>query len=236
MNRSRNKSVSSSSRWLGGGMIALMLATGDRVVAQPTNTPARLDYSSFKLITDRNIFNPNRSARLPRTEGRETRSEVRAESFALVGTMSYEKGLFAFFDGASSDYRKVLKTQDAIAGYKVMDIAPNQVKLASGTNEVNLPVGMQMRRKEEGGWTLSARVEADSPHPIQSTATRTISPTTAPAGEPRTVASDTEPAIVVIDGQPENIATNAEPQTASGGSENDVLTRLRQRREQELNR
>jgi hypothetical protein len=150
--------------------------------------------------------------------------------------MSYEKGLFAFFDGTSSDYRKVLKTQDAIAGYKVMDIAPNQVKLASGTNEVTLPVGMQMRRKEEGGWTLSTRAEADSPRPIQSTAARTISPTTAPAGEPQTVASNTEPAIVVIDGQPENIATNVEPQTASGGSENDVLTRLRQRREQELNR
>ena len=27
----------------------------------------------------------------------------------LVGTMTYEKGTFAFFDGSSSEYRKALK-------------------------------------------------------------------------------------------------------------------------------
>ena len=79
--------------------------------------------------------------------------------------MSYEKGLFAFFDGTSSEYRKVLKRTDTIAGYKVEDIAPNHVKLASGTNEFDLPVGMQMRREEEGDWLLTTRTETPSAGP-----------------------------------------------------------------------
>ena len=62
--------------------------------------------------------------------------------------MTYEKGTFAFFDGTSSEYKKALKLADAIAGYKVTNIAPNGVKLASGTNELDLSVGAQLRREE----------------------------------------------------------------------------------------
>ena len=76
----------------------------------------------------------------------------------LVGTMTYEKGTFAFFDGTSSDYKKALKLTDTIAGYKVTTIAPNGVKLASGTNEVELSVGAQLRREEDGPWLLAGQV------------------------------------------------------------------------------
>ena len=71
--------------------------------------------------------------------------------------MSYEKGTFAFFDGTSSEYKKALKLTDSIAGYKVTNIAPNAVKLASGTNEVELSVGAQLRREENGSWLLAGQ-------------------------------------------------------------------------------
>lgn len=216
--------------------VALMFVASPLAVAQDTNAPSRLSYESFKLITDRNIFNPNRTSRSPGIVRREARPEVRAESFALVGTMSYEKGLFAFFDGTSADYRKVLKRADAIAGYKVEDIAPNHVKLASGTNEIDLPVGMQMRREEEGGWVLTARTETISSSPAPTPVARTSSTAAVAGGNRPTDAIDGQPTIVVIDRQPDTLVTNAEPQTAAGGSENDILTKLRQRREQELNR
>ena len=79
------------------------------------------------------------------------------DSLTLVGTMSYEKGTFAFFDGTSSEYKKALKLTDAIAGYKVTNIAPNGVKLASGTNELELSVGAQLRREEDGPWLLASQ-------------------------------------------------------------------------------
>jgi len=98
--------------------------------APATNSMSRYDYSAFKLINERNIFNTRRSPRYVPSDRRETR-RTRSESFALVGTMRYEKGLFAFFDGTRSDYRKVLKQDETIAGFKITGIEPSHVTLAS---------------------------------------------------------------------------------------------------------
>ena len=121
--------------------------------ASGTNgTPAALDYSAFRLVAERNIFDPNRS---PRSSRAPTQPKT-VDSFSLVGTMSYEKGDFAFFDGSSSDYKKVLKTNDVIAGYKLVAISPELVKILSGTNQLELRVGAQMRRREDGSWERAA--------------------------------------------------------------------------------
>ena len=119
-------------------------------LADTNNGPVSLDYAAFKVIVDRNIFDPNR---VPRRGSRPLREAPKSIDFlTLVGTMSYEKGTFAFFDGTSSEYKKVLKLADAIAGYKVTNIAPNGVKLTSGTNVLELGVGAQLRREENGPW------------------------------------------------------------------------------------
>ena len=89
--------------------------------------------------------------------------------------MSYEKGTFAFFDGTSSDYTKALKTADAIAGYKIASINPNTVTLSSGTNEVELGVGWQMRREEEGDWHPVNRAETYAANSSPATTTTATS-------------------------------------------------------------
>ena len=71
------------------------------------------------------------------------------DAFALVGTMSYQKGTFAFFDGTSPEYRKVLERDGAIAGYKVAEITPNAVKLEAANKRVEMKVGTQMRHEGE---------------------------------------------------------------------------------------
>jgi hypothetical protein len=125
----------------------------DRISSSSTNAaPSGLDYSAFRLIADRNIFDPNRSPRAVRSSAQPKTSD----SFTLVGTMSYEKGIFAFFDGTRSDYKKVLKPQESIAGYKVASISPDAIKLARDTNVLELRVGTQMRRRDDGSWELIA--------------------------------------------------------------------------------
>jgi hypothetical protein len=122
--------------------------------ASSTNgTPSSLDYAAFRLIADRNIFDPNRA---PRTKRPSSGPPKSSEAFTLVGTMSYEKGEFAFFDGTSSDYKKAVKTNDTIAGYKVESITPDSVKLARNTNVLDLSVGAQMHRQDDGTWARSA--------------------------------------------------------------------------------
>ena len=125
------------------------------------------------------------------------------DSLTLVGTMSYEKGTFAFFDGTSSDYKKALKLTDAIAGYRVTNIAPNSVKLASGTNELELSVGAQLRREEDGPWLLASQAGTYAATPA--------STSTNAAANPTTTGSD----------------------ATSGGADDDRLKKLMQRREKE---
>jgi hypothetical protein len=119
-----------------------------------TNGPGKLDYDAFRVIVRLNIFDPNRQpGRLPRQA-----APIRSEYFTLVGTMSYEKGTFAFFSGSDSRYEKALRLSDSIAGYKItnIDLAAESVKLASGTNGFELRMGMQMRREQEGEWQPAA--------------------------------------------------------------------------------
>jgi len=152
-----------------------LLATGLVGRAQNTNTVARPDYQSFKIITDRNIFDPNRSSRSSRTRT-EGPKPARVESFALVGTMSYENGTYAFFDGTGSSYRKAIKTGDTIAGYKVADISADHVKLEANGQQIELSVGVQMKKQDEGEWQLAGRAESfGTSSPATATAEKTDS-------------------------------------------------------------
>src|SRR2546423_3183889 len=110
-------------------IVMAALASSFAAGAQQTNIVRPLDYSSFKLITERNIFNTRRSAQYVPSEPRESRRPARSESFALAGIMSYDgKGPYAFFEGSSSEYRKVLKPEDSIAGFKLIAVKPSLVK------------------------------------------------------------------------------------------------------------
>jgi hypothetical protein len=134
----------------------LVIARSVAASGQETNAPSRTDYSFFQIIADRNIFNPDRYSHQSRS-GRDRR-EAPVDAFALVGTMSYQKGQFAFFDGTSAAYRKVLERNGAIAGYKVAEIRPNAVKLEAANKRVELKVGSQMRHEGEN-WQMSAQSE-----------------------------------------------------------------------------
>jgi hypothetical protein len=122
-------------------------------------------FEAFRIIAQRNIFNPNRSARGGRTEGNETARVPRGESFALVGTMLYENGNFAFFDSSSSSYKKVLKPGDSIAGYTLSEVAPDGIKLEADGKTLTVAVGQELRRQREGtgDWVVGGKAVAEKP-------------------------------------------------------------------------
>jgi len=181
--------------WKTLAITALVITDGFAARAQQTNGAGQADFSSFQVISERNIFNPSRTGR-HRGRGRH---EPAADAFSLVGTMHYAKGTFAFFDGTTSEYRKAVENAGTIAGYKVTDITPTSVKLASGDKQLTMKMGTQMRREEKGAWQLVATSEL-------------------PADTTETVDS-----------------ASAEPAGNDSSTEgNDVLKRLMQRREQEL--
>ncbi|MSU57227.1 MAG: hypothetical protein EXS35_03430 [Pedosphaera sp.] len=116
------------------------------------SAPQKLTESAFAIVSERNVFNANRSG------GRvsvPTRRPSRTDTFTLVGTMAYEKGAFAFFEGSSSEFTKTLKAQGLIAGYKLVDVLTDAVKIELDGKETKLPVGSQMRREDEGAWHVA---------------------------------------------------------------------------------
>jgi len=141
--------------WLTCAWLAGAAAGGREAIAQETNRTARPDYAAFRIIAERNIFNANRIPGMVRTI-RETRDPARVDAFRLVGIMEYDKGLFAFFDGTSSDYKKALQSQGRIADYALTNLTADSVTLAAEGKKLELRVGMQVRREENGEWQVSA--------------------------------------------------------------------------------
>jgi hypothetical protein len=141
-----------------------------------TNAPPG-SFESFRLIAERNIFDPNRSPRVSRSSGgsEEPRRVPKIEAFALAGTMSFSNRHMAFFTSSSSQFQKALKPGDAIAGYQVAAVEIDHVKLEKDGAKVELKLNQQMRREDDGPWQISARAEMAASAPV-------ISGSTPPAG------------------------------------------------------
>jgi hypothetical protein len=146
--------------------VLLTVLTGCTIAgAQSNGVPGDTDYAKFsQFVADRNIFDPNRYPRT-RTSTYHPRPQVHtvgAPAFTLVGTMSYQKGTFVFFDGNSPDFRKVLAAGGGIAGYTVAEVSPAAVKLAGpDKKEIVMKPGEQMRQ-ENGTWQLAGPAEVSA--------------------------------------------------------------------------
>lgn len=220
----------------------------------PGNAPTRLTFDTFRTVSDRNIFNPNRYARASGRTTRSTTPAARVESISLVGVIAYEKGWFAFFDGTSSDYRQSLQVGGTIGPYHVTRVTPELVQLAAGTNTFDLKVGMQMRREDEGDWFLSEGGDAPKKR-IVSTRTRTRGgargDSSGDSGSEEMTGGN-EPEVIVVENnsQPESNGGEAQPNNENGNGSaapaeaeagdssvtDPVLRSLMERRRNALNR
>lgn len=132
------------------------------------------DADSFAILTQRNIFDPNRRAPRKSTErAPEPVRQPRVDTFALTGVMSYAKGTFAFFDGSSSMYREAVQAGDKFAGYTIQDITPDLVKLQKDDKSVELKVGEQMQREDAGEWKITSNATFTRPSGSKTTTTTT---------------------------------------------------------------
>jgi hypothetical protein len=234
--------------------VALAIAGGLFANAQSAKTSAQpTDFSAFRIISDGNIFNPDRRGRTPSNYRPRTTRSVRRPGFSLTGMMSYNEGetpgIYAFFDGTSSDYRKVLTHDGMIAVFKIVAIGKDSVTLLRDTNQTVMKIGMQMRDEGGGHWVLTSepasygRNSVDEPTRDFSGRRRSFGRndfSMAAGGTPpditdtNAVEDATAPDMMVdqADAQPDE--TNAtETITLPAGPASDALTRLMQLRQQE---
>ncbi len=111
-------------------------------------------FKEFAIITQRNVFNANRSPASTAESASKPPRPPRIEAFALLGTMSSERGAVAFFDGTSAMYRKAAQRGDTLGSFTVGAIEHDRVTLKAGVQELRLPMRMQFRREDQGEWQL----------------------------------------------------------------------------------
>src|SRR5882724_7983570 len=142
--------------WLLFAIAAALVWLPAESFAGDTNNASTVSLQSFKIITQRNIFDPNRRAGSGERGRRiDPNRLARAEGFSLVGTLIDRRGEFAFFSGSESKYKKVQKVAGTIADYKVTEVTPDYVELESNnSNQVKMTVGMQMKKLDAGEWQL----------------------------------------------------------------------------------
>lgn len=165
-------------------------------------------FGAFRLISERNIFNPNRRPRVSFSSAPPPRPR-QTDTFSLRGTMSYENVTNAIFEGTSSRYRGTLSPGDKIANYTVVAVGTDFVSLGASSNQtLLLRVGMQMTRSDDGPWQLIGSSEA---------ALASVDTPTAP------------------DTATDSTSTSSTSSTTSSGSSDasDVLKRLMERRAKE---
>ncbi len=200
-------------------LAAVLAGPGAFAQSSSSSVPGPTDYAAFsRFVTDRNIFDPNRQ---PHSSSGRSRSSshtsshsrtvsASAPAFSLVGTMSYEKGLFAFFSGNNSDLKKVLPVSGTIVNYTVTAIAHDRVTLELATTNqsqtLELKVGDVMR-ETSGKWELTGPGEISAGSASAAGTSGTSSPASGNSGSVGTPSSASEP--------------------------NDVLKRLMEKRQQE---
>jgi hypothetical protein len=168
--------------------------TGIGAFAQSStnNAPSSSDYSTFsRLITERNIFDPNRQPRSTSTRTRTTRTtrthSPSAPSFSLVGTMAYEKGFFAFFSGNSDELKQILPASGKIAGYTVTEVSRGRAVLESDDKKQKLELKIgDVMREESGKWEMSGQGEVP--------AARASAPSSSSAASDNASGGDSAPA------------------------------------------
>ena len=138
--------------------LSLLAGMSTRVMSAEAGAPP--SFEPFQIIVERNIFSatPSRQAAEP-----QKLPQPSPERLILFGTMSYERGQFAFFDGSNPDFRKDLKLGEQIGGCVLTEIAATQVKLKAGEREWELPVGTCLLRENAGPWKPGGTVDEVSP-------------------------------------------------------------------------
>lgn len=130
------------------------VAPAAKSVATTPAAPTAPTFDSFRLIAERNIFDPNRVGRSAQNNRRE--AQPTGDTITLVGTMQYEKGYFAFFDSPNAKFRAALTATGTVADFTVKQVTANSVELTRNGQSIHLAISQQLYRPVGGDWTLSA--------------------------------------------------------------------------------
>jgi len=120
--------------------------------ATPAVSPAN-SFDAFRIITEKNIFNPNR---VGLTRATPEARPARVDEIALVGTVEFGGQRVALFDSAEVAWRKSVREGESLGDFTVKRVGPEGVDLVRGEQTLSLRVAQQLRRPEGEEWAVVA--------------------------------------------------------------------------------
>ncbi len=184
--------------------------------------------ASFKLIQERNIFDPER--RRPREIRRERPVEPpREESFTLLGTMSYGERILAFFEGTQRDWSGAVELGKEVAGHTLKEVGFDNVLLELKGEVLSLQVGAGRSKRGDADWETQDRDswKGSSGGSRSGRSSRSSSSSTF---RPARTEGSADAASASADGGSDNAAD----ESVIDGSASDILKQLMERRRQQM--
>jgi len=136
--------------------ICATLLTTARIDAQNETSGSAPQFSEFKIIAERSIFDPSRTATRKSSSNREARRVQPPDRLTLSGVLIDDNQAIAFFEGSKSEFNKQLKTGANIAGYIITSIHTDIVVLEKDDRQIKLPVGSSLTKRETADWEISS--------------------------------------------------------------------------------
>ena len=187
-------------------VVVLVLASVPAVGhAQEARSSTEPTFELYRIVADRNIFDPNRRPSQPEQLSTPEESPP-PDQLALIGALVNDEGAVAFFEGSRAEYSVDVKLGETSAGLRIAEIRTDRLTLENEGRQIELPVGSGLSRLGEGEWELAS---VDLPSRSSS--------------EDWTATSSTQ----TSSRDPDN-------EESASGSSNDLLERMKARRQEEL--
>ena len=184
--------------------------------------------ASFKLIQERNIFDPER--RRPREIRRERPVEPpREESFTLLGTMSYGERILAFFEGTQRNWSGAVELGEEVAGHTLKEVGFDNVLLELKGEILALQVGAGRSKRGDADWETQDR-DSWKGSSGGSRSGRSSRPSSSSTFRPARIEGSADAASAPADGGSENAAD----ESVIDGSASDILKQMMERRRQQV--
>ncbi|MBL9211777.1 MAG: hypothetical protein JNL92_15005 [Opitutaceae bacterium] len=114
-------------------------------------------FEAFRIITEKNIFNPNR---VGLTRATPEAKPPRVDEIALVGTVEFGGKRVALFESPEVAFRKTVAEGDTLGEFTVRRVGSEGVDLVRGDQVLALRVAQQLRRPEGADWSVVAAPDA----------------------------------------------------------------------------
>lgn len=184
--------------------------------------------ASFKLIKERNIFDPER--RRPREIRRERPvAPPREESFTLLGTMSYGERILAFFEGTQRDWSGAVELGKEVAGHTLKEVGFDNVLLELKGETLALQVGAGRSKRGDADWETQDRDSWKGSSGGSRTGRSSRSSSSA-TFRPARIEGSADAASASADGG----SNNAADESVIDGSASDILKQMMERRRQQM--